>query len=417
MRRAPFVIILALTFLLEAAALVYFTGRIEERRQDPVKINECVRSIEENFGNEDSYSGSLDYVILGNDGHVLYRTKEGLPETINEAVAGECVMLDINVDGDAAGKVIFGNDTAESLSLIKRGMVTVFVSLSAVQLAVILFWFLYVRKTVLKPFEEMNSFASRVAEGNLDIPLPMDRRNAFGAFTEAFDLMRSELKKAREAEKKANDDKKETIAKLSHDIKTPVASIKSASEVGYELAKDDGSREKFNLINVKSDQITTLVDNLFNSSIREITEIAVNPGRYESGDVADLIRNADYLGKSGSFSVPECMVYIDKLRLQQVLDNIFMNSYKYAGTPIETRCLIAGDYLVIRIADRGPGVKPEELPLLKEKYKRGSNIEGRDGAGLGLYLADYFLLRMEGRLELSNLDPGFEAAVFLRIAA
>lgn len=268
---------------------------------------------------------------------------------------------------------------------------------------------------VIRPFKKLNTFATRVAEGNLDLPLTMDKEHVFGEFTEAFDLMRFELKKARAAEKKASDDKKEVIAKLSHDIKTPVASIKSTSEIGFELTKEERTKEMFNVINVKTDQIKTLVDNLFNSSVQDVTEIKVNPGSYESNDIVALIKNSDYLNRAGVFKIPECTVYIDKLRMQQVFDNIFMNSYKYADTSMKVNAEISEEYLVIKISDEGPGVKPEELHLLKEKYKRGSNAESKDGAGLGLYLTNYFMVKMDGKLELKNADPGFEADVYIRL--
>ena len=267
---------------------------------------------------------------------------------------------------------------------------------------------------IIKPFKRLNSFATRVAEGNLDMPLEMDKGHVFGEFTESFDLMRTELKKARAAEKKASDDKKEMVAKLSHDIKTPVASIKSTSEIGFEVTKEERTKEMFNVINVKTDQIKSLVDNLFNSSVQDVTEIAVNPGAYESDYVTTLIKNSDYMNRAGGFTMPDCTVYMDKLRMQQVFDNIFMNSYKYADTAMKVSTELQDEYLVIRISDEGPGVKPEELPLLKEKYKRGSNSESKDGAGLGLYLANYFMEKMDGKLELKNLEKGLETAVFLR---
>ena len=98
-------------------------------------------------------------------------------------------------------------------------------------------YFFYIHHVVIRPFWKLKKFAERVADGNLDIPLEMDRKNLFGAFTESFDIMRSELKKARIAEARANAGKKELVAKLSHDIKTPVASIKAASEVGSEIGR------------------------------------------------------------------------------------------------------------------------------------------------------------------------------------
>ena len=158
------------------------------------------------------------------------------------------------------------------------------------------------------------------------------------------------------------------------------------------------------------------MDNLFNSSVQDITEIAVNPGMQPSSVLTGLIERADYLNRVNAFEIPACNVFADKLRLQQVFDNIFMNSYKYADTEIEVSSQIAGDYLVIRFRDRGPGVLEEELPLLTEKYRRGSNASDRDGAGLGLYLTDYFLEKMDGQLGLKNADPGFEVSVYLRLS-
>ena len=268
---------------------------------------------------------------------------------------------------------------------------------------------------MITPFKKLSSFASRVAEGNLDLPLEMDKGHVFGEFTESFDLMRSELKKARIAEKKASDDKKEMVAKLSHDIKTPVASIKSTSEIGMAITKEERTKEMFGVINDKTDQIKALVDNLFTSSVQDITEIEVNPGQQPSEIITTLIKNSDYLNRTGAYEIPECSVYFDKLRLQQVFDNIFMNSYKYADTDMSVASEISGDYLVIRISDKGPGVKEEEIPLLKEKYKRGSNTNEKDGAGLGLFLANYFMEKMDGQLGLSNKEPGFEVSVYLRI--
>lgn len=267
---------------------------------------------------------------------------------------------------------------------------------------------------MITPFKKLSSFASRVAEGNLDLPLEMDKGHVFGEFTESFDLMRSELKKARIAEKKASDDKKEMVAKLSHDIKTPVASIKSTSEIGMAITKEERTKEMFGVINDKTDQLKALVDNLFTSSVQDITEIEVNPGQQPSEIITTLIKNSDYLNRAGTYEIPECSVYFDKLRLQQVFDNIFMNSYKYADTDIKVAAEISGDYLVIRVSDKGPGVKEEEIPLLKEKYRRGSNTNEKEGAGLGLFLANYFMEKMDGQLGLSNKEPGFEVAVYIR---
>lgn len=414
MKKSPFIIVLILIFIAEALMCYFMVTRIKDIKTDPVKVNECMYSISMNYGDTSKYNTQLDYVVIDNDENLIYKTRDGLSETINEAIKTRGLILDLTVDGEVVGKVIFDYSMDQQLEEVKKNIIVVFVSVGVLQVIIVVAWYIYIEMKVVKPFKKLNSFATRVAEGNLDLPLTMDKGHVFGEFTEAFDLMRTELKKARAAEKKASDDKKEMVAKLSHDIKTPVASIKSTSEIGFEVTKEERTKEMFNVINVKTDQIKSLVDNLFNSSVQDVTEIAVNPGNYESADIPSLIKNSDYMNRAGSFVIPECTVYMDKLRLQQVFDNIFMNSYKYADTDITVNAEMSDEYLIIRIADEGPGVKDEEVPLLKEKYKRGCNSGDKDGAGLGLYLTNYFMEKMDGKLNLRNLEKGFEVAVYLR---
>ncbi len=416
MKKALFILMLVITFIAEALACFFMLTKIQDIKTDPVKVNECVYSVTDNFGDGSKYNKQLDYVVIDNDGKLIYKTKDGLAESINEAVKTRGLILDLIVDGEQKGKIIFDYSMGSQLAEMKRNIVTVFAVIGILQTAIVVIWYIYIKRSVITPFKKLNSFAARVAEGNLDIPLEMDRGHVFGAFTESFDLMRSELKKARIAEKKASDEKKDMVAKLSHDIKTPVASIKSTSEVGMAITKEERTKEMFGVINAKTDQIKSLVDNLFTSSVHDITEIEVNPGTQPSDVIAGLIRNSDYLKRAGDFSIPECNVFIDKLRLQQVFDNVFMNSYKYADTAIKVVADIAGDYLVIRISDEGPGVKEEEIPLLKEKFRRGSNASDKDGAGLGLFLTDYFMEKMDGQLGLKNLEKGFEVSVYIRTA-
>lgn len=414
MKKAPFIVLLVLTLLAEALACFFMLTRIKDIKTDPVKVNECMYSITENFGDTSKYNDQLDYVVIDNGGNLLYKTKEGLSESINEAIQTRGLIIDLKVDGEVKGKVIFDYNIGVQMAEFKQNIIAVFIIIGVLQIAIIASWYIYIKRSMITPFTKLSDFAARVAEGNLDMPLQMDRGHVFGAFTESFDLMRSELKKARIAEKKANDEKKEVIAKLSHDIKTPVASIKSTSEVGMAITKEERTREMFGVIDAKSDQIKTLVDNLFTSSVQDITEIEVNPGNQPSDVISGLIKNSDYLNRAGGFTVPLCDVYFDKLRLQQVFDNIFMNSYKYADTDMHVNASISGDYLVIRISDEGPGVKEEEIPLLKDKFRRGSNASDKDGAGLGLYLTDYFMEKMDGKIGLKNLKPGFEVAVYIR---
>lgn len=413
MRKKFFLILFLLLFAAEFVIALLLIRSIRVEKQDTVAFNSCRKEIEMYFGKPESYPEDLAYTIIDNEGTVLHRSKGGASDSVNAAAQNSDAVYDLEVGGETVGKVIFRSRVAETFDQAKQKLMITIVVFSVLEMLAMALYYLYLRRKVVRPFEKLNDFAVRVAGGNLDIPLDMDRGHVFGSFTEAFDLMRSELKKAQIAEKRANDEKKETIAKLSHDIKTPVASIKATSELGYALAGEERVKESFRRILEKSDQVTTLTDNLFQSSVQDVTIISVNPTMQRSLPIEGLIRNADYMNMAGDFSIPDCMVFMDKLRLQQVLDNIFVNSYKYADTPIEVGIRDEEDYLLISVKDHGPGVKKEDLAVLKEKYRRGSNTAEKEGAGLGLYLADYFMKQMNGKLELLSED-GFTAEIYLR---
>ena len=109
-----------------------------------------------------------------------------------------------------------------------------------VLILVVIFSYVYV--AILRPFDKMKHFANEIAQGNFDVPLDYERSNYFGAFTWAFDSMRREITKARSCEKEAIENNKTVIATLSHDIKTPISSIRAYAE-GLE-ANMDSSPEK-----------------------------------------------------------------------------------------------------------------------------------------------------------------------------
>lgn len=407
---------LAALFIAEIAALTVFAVQTPDFSQDTVAVNEAVQTVTRDFYSLGTHvnSSPLDYVVTDTEGNVLYKTKSGLSESVNEAISHRDTMLDISVNGETVGKIIIYNDDARTFAAQKQTVIAVLAAAIALVCVVCVCYAVYIRQTVIKPFGKLKGFAERVAGGNLDVPLEMDKRNLFGAFTESFDIMRSELKKARIAEAQATQSKKELVAKLSHDIKTPVASIKAVAEVGFEVSDSGKQREYYSQIISKADQINTLVSNLFTATLEELQQLTVSPRIIDSGKVKELLENADYLHRAAIPDIPPCTVYADTLRLQQVFDNIFANSYKYADTAVSVTARKNANDIGIIIEDFGGGIKDEELPVIKEKFKRGSNAANIEGAGLGLYISDYFMKEMQGELNIENGEHGLKVTVNLR---
>ncbi len=418
MKRQLVLIALVLVLVIEILTLVLFAVQEPSTEQNTVAVNEIMQAVNKDFNRMENHQNptTLNYVVIDNDGKVLYRTQTGMAESLNAAIAHRDIILDIEIDKTVVGKVIIENNEAQTIQAQKRTIIVILVVATGIQGCSCIWYAIYLYLTMIKPFRKLKSFAERVAGGNLDVPLAMDRQNLFGAFTESFDLMRTELKKARNAEAQANASKKELIAKLSHDIKTPVASIKAVAEVGATITANQKDKANYTQIIGKADQINTLVTNLFTSTLEELQQLSVAPCDVESSQVKAMLENADYLHRAKIPELPECLVYVDSIRLQQVFDNIFANSYKYANTDIRVMVDKTPQFIAVAIEDFGGGVPAAELPTLKEKFKRGSNALHIEGAGLGLYIADYFMQEMHGELKIQNTTQGLKVTVCLALS-
>ncbi|MCR4703768.1 MAG: HAMP domain-containing histidine kinase [Saccharofermentans sp.] len=360
----------------------------------------------------------FDYCIIDNDGNVLLYTRDDIAKNISKATSDYDIIRDIESDGDIVGKLIVHNPKNE-IQKQTNMKIAVFVSvLLLVTVIVFISYYFYLKRNIVDPFRKLNSFAVKIAGGNLDTPLEMDKGNVFGAFTESFDIMREELKASREREEKAVKSRKELVAQLSHDIKTPVASIKAMTDVMSLTAKDEEEKKTITAISNKADQIDALISNLFHATLEELEQLEVKPGDIDSTEIVQMIREADYLNKVSELKIRDVVVSADRLRLNQVISNIIFNSYKYAGTDISVngRFDPDGKFLLIEIADKGPGVPEDELELITQKFKRGSNAAGKDGSGLGLYISDYLMRKMEGSLTPKNTSDGFAVVIGIKIA-
>ena len=320
-------------------------------------------------------------------------------------------------DGSIAGKIAFDARTAEYETMTKNAQTQLVCLLggtyAAGLLLLLVIWYFYIR-----PFNKLSDFAASVSKGNLNVPLNMERHNYFGAFTESFDRMREELKLSAEREAAANRSKKELVAELSHDIKTPVATIKATCEVMEVKYKEPDVQEKVAVIKSRASSVEQLVDNMFRATLDDLDELKVTPREESSLVINDMLSDLRFYGTvEQKNSIPECLILVDKLRLEQVIDNIAGNSFKYAGTTLEVEYRSDNGSIHVILSDRGPGVPEDELAMLTTKFYRGSEASGsgKDGSGLGLYLASLFMEKMGGGLELKNREGGgFTAEIVIK---
>lgn len=282
----------------------------------------------------------------------------------------------------------------------------------------ILIIFGYAYFAIVRPFEKMEKFAEEIGRGNFDIKVDYEKNNLFGAFTWAFDHMRREIIKARSCEREAIDNNKTVIATLSHDIKTPIASIRAYAE-GLEAGLDYNIERRNKYINViirKCDEVTKLTNDLFLHSLSDLEMLKINT---EEVEISELIKNSlkELIEEEKKVSIignmPKALLDVDVKRFNQVLENIINNSNKYAkGSKIEVRAEINKDNYIIKIKDFGEGIKDKDLPFIFNKFYRGENALEKQGSGLGLFIVKYIMNQLNGDVEVYN-NNGLEVKLIL----
>lgn len=278
--------------------------------------------------------------------------------------------------------------------------------------------FIYLYFSVIKPFDKLKDFAARISSGSLDIPLYRDRSNYFGAFTWAFDSMRKEINTARRCEKEAVENNKTVIATLSHDIKTPIASIRAYAE-GLEANMDVTAEKRKKYLSVimsKCDEVSKLTDDLFLHSVSDLDKLEINP---ESIELSEFLEKAigDMCADTNDvrYKRPDLKAVIkaDKNRMLQLVENLINNSRKYAKSDIDISLLISEKNAEIHFRDHGLGIPDKDMPFIFGKFYRGSNCGREQGSGLGLYIVDYIVKRSGGTVLLHNHPDGLETVVCL----
>ena len=358
---------------------------------------------------------------------VLFSSNKEVEQLRNDRVVAENELQQLILFGDTDGALdavdnISSKDEEITYDIIQKEVLCVWaMMLFCIIMILSLLVFIYVR--ILKPFDELKEYATEISKGNLDVSLKMGKGNYFGDFTWAFDNMRKEIIKSRTAEKNAIENNKTVIATLSHDIKTPMASIRAYAEA-FEANMDSTPEKRQKYLTVlmeKCDEVSKLTNDLFIHSISEMNKLDVNKESFDiieflDKDVRGLFVSEDEV----DIILPESdedrkaiLVNADKKRLLQIIENLKSNSEKYAKTKVEIS-LENTDGIKLHFRDFGPGIPDEEMPFITGKFYRGKNVGDENGSGLGLYIVDELVGRMDGSLKLYNRDPGLEVIIDLK---
>lgn len=324
---------------------------------------------------------------------------------------------------------LFGTyDTVRSYSNLKIAGTFVFILIVfAIFLSILLtnrFLTKFVLKRIEEPLDILADGVHEIRDGNLDYRIAYDRQDEFQPVCEDFNEMARKLKELVRQIQQQEQSRKELIAGISHDIRSPLTSIRAYVEGLLDgIAKTPESQKMYlETIRTKAGDLEHMVSQLFLFSKMELGEYPENPCELRLDDtishvVSGLLEEYRQKGLDIHMELEPAALYVDPVQIQRITANILENSLKYKDKEqgniwINLRKTAQGCRL--SFADDGPGVPQEALPHLFEVFYRSdpARQNPNKGSGLGLAIVANAVERTGGRIEaLKGTAGGLEIRI------
>jgi signal transduction histidine kinase len=256
--------------------------------------------------------------------------------------------------------------------------------------------------------------------GNYDYRLEYHRQDEFSIVVADFNLMAQRLRESVERQEKDNRTRKELIAGISHDLRTPLASIKAYVEGLIDGIATTPAMQKHYLetIKAKAENIDQILDKLFLFSKLEIGEFPFYPEKIDIGEeLGGFIKsNSEEYKNKGLLlkmtqSINNLTVNIDPVQFHNVITNILENSVKYKNKEtgsMDIACYEKKGDVYITLTDDGPGVPPAALGNIFDIFYRNDSSRNNPskGSGLGLAISAKIIERSNGKIHAENVPGG-----------
>lgn len=206
------------------------------------------------------------------------------------------------------------------------------------------------------------------------------------------------------------------LQSVSHDLRTPIVAIMGFASTLIEMVRELSTQEVIKLGNdiyFESEQLSRLINNLLQITYLEAETVKLQKKLYPLDDVINLVLNTSIkklVNKPVEVHLPAKLPKIpfDRVFIQEVLINLLDNAIKFTPpeTLIEISAVVEKDKVIISIADRGPGIVPDEVNKLFEKFYRGRLLTTERGIGLGLAICRSIVTAHGGEIWAENRPGG-----------
>lgn len=303
---------------------------------------------------------------------------------INREFKNKIVMYAIKLDEDT---YVYINSSVEILSSTTNilGSQLIYVTILVLILSLIISYF--ISKVISKPIVKINETAKKMASGDYKTKFEIDENiKELNELVDTLNETCNELSKTDEV-------RRELLANVSHDLKTPLTMIKAYSEMIKDISYDD-KEKTFEYLNTIIDETNRL--NLLVNDILDLSKLQSNIDdlNIQKNDINELIKNIVDHFKYSDVSIeyngiPNTIVEIDKKKIEQVIYNLISNAINYVGedNKIIVNLTKEKEYYLIEVIDHGNGINEKDLEFIWDKYYKTDKTHNRNTIGTGLGLS------------------------------
>jgi len=314
---------------------------------------------------------------------------------VNTQFNNKIVMCGIKLDNNL---YVFINSSVEILSSTTSILASqlVYVTILVMLLSLVISYF--ISKKISKPIVKINTTAKKMALGDYNIKFEIDEN-----IDELNELVNT-LNEANYELSKTDNVRRELLANISHDLKTPLTMIKAYAEMIRDLSYNDKKKTINNLNTIidETDRLNLLVNDILDLSKIQSNIETLNKEEFDLNEtIISIISRFDYLKEKKICKIDyiennQTIIYADKKKIEQVIYNLISNATNYVGKDklIIVKLIILENSYRVEIIDHGKGIKAADLELIWDKYYKTDKTYNRNnnGTGLGLSIVKNILL-------------------------
>jgi signal transduction histidine kinase len=306
--------------------------------------------------------------------------------------------------------------------LVLSGVLLLFAAIIATTFGI------FVAASITDGLRQLAATAHQIAEGNLQARVAISGRDEVAMVGKTFNDMAAQLQQAAQQREELEKMRKDLIAWTSHDLRTPLTSIRAMIEALHDGVVDDPTMVQRYYRTIRSDIIAlnTIIDDLFELAQLDAGGLSLEMAHHALADlVSDTIESFQALAQGqgvmlrGKVDADIGLVWMCAPKIGRVLANLVSNALRYtpAGGTVHVTAVRQQTGAVVTVQDDGPGFNQIDLTRVFDQFYRGEQARSRaagSGAGLGLAIARGIVLAHNGRIWAENaVDGGAIVGFFL----